>query len=101
VEGICFERPSEAVCGGIYRAIERILLKAAGGTLADELSPLDVNASPSVVASARTYSELEARFFICKAIEGMALRYGFLWTATGKLARDSSRISERRAISFV
>ena len=54
-------------------------LKAARGVLADESSPLDVNASPSVAASARTYRELEARLFSSDAIEGVALRYGFFY----------------------
>jgi nucleoside-diphosphate-sugar epimerase len=54
-------------------------LKAGAGTLADESSPLDVNASPSVAASARTYAELEARLFGSSAIEGVALRYGFFY----------------------
>jgi nucleoside-diphosphate-sugar epimerase len=54
-------------------------LKAAAGALADESSPLDLNASPGVAASARTYTELEARLFSSNAIEGVALRYGFFY----------------------
>jgi nucleoside-diphosphate-sugar epimerase len=54
-------------------------LKAAEGKLADESSPFDVNASPGVAASARTYAELEARLFSSNAIEGVALRYGFFY----------------------
>lgn len=54
-------------------------LKAAEGTLADESSPLDVNASPGVAASARTYAQLEARLFSSTTIEGVALRYGFFY----------------------
>lgn len=54
-------------------------LKAGEGTLADEHSPLDVNASASIAASARTYAELEARLFSSTAIEGVALRYGFFY----------------------
>jgi nucleoside-diphosphate-sugar epimerase len=54
-------------------------LKAAEGTLADESSALDLNASPGVAASARTYTELETRLFSSKAIEGVALRYGFFY----------------------
>ena len=41
--------------------------------------PLDVNATPGVAASARTYSELEARMFSSNAIEGISLRYGFFY----------------------
>ena len=47
--------------------------------LADESSPLDVNATPAVAASARTYTELEARLFSSNAIEAVALRYGFFY----------------------
>jgi 2-alkyl-3-oxoalkanoate reductase len=68
-------------CGG-RRYMQRssgFFLKATQGTLADESSPLDVNASPSVAASARTYTELEARLFSSNAIEGVALRYGFFY----------------------
>jgi nucleoside-diphosphate-sugar epimerase len=54
-------------------------LKVAEGTLAEESSPMDVNASPSVAASARTYTELETRLFSSKAIEGVSLRYGFFY----------------------
>jgi nucleoside-diphosphate-sugar epimerase len=48
-------------------------LKAAEGTLADESSSLDVNASPGVAASARTYTELEARLFSSNPIATVAL----------------------------
>jgi nucleoside-diphosphate-sugar epimerase len=54
-------------------------LKAPQGTLADESSPLDVNASPSVAASAQTYTELEARLFSSPQIRGTAIRYGFFY----------------------
>lgn len=48
-------------------------MKAAEGTLADESSSLDVNASPGVAASARTYTELEARLFSSNPIATVAL----------------------------
>ena len=68
--------------GGVRRYLQQssgLFLKAAVGALADESSPLDLNASPSVAASARTYTELETRLFRCDAIEGVALRYGFFY----------------------
>ena len=71
-----------AIAAGVRRYLQQssgFFLKAAEGTLADESSPMDVNASPSVAASARTYAELEARLFRSNAIEGVALRYGFLY----------------------
>ena len=71
-----------AIASGVRRYLQQssgFFLKAAEGTLADESSPLDVNASPSVASSARTYTELEARLFSSSAIEGVALRYGFFY----------------------
>ena len=71
-----------AIASGVRRYLQQssgFFLKAAKGTLADESSPLDVNASPSVAASARTYTELEARLFSTGAVEGVALRYGFFY----------------------
>jgi 2-alkyl-3-oxoalkanoate reductase len=71
-----------AIATGVRRYLQQssgFFLKAADGTLADEFSPLDVNASPGVAASARTYKELEARLFSSNAIEGVALRYGFFY----------------------
>lgn len=71
-----------AIASGVQRYVQQssgFFLKAAQGTLADESSPLDVNASPGVAASARTYTELEARLFSSDAIEGVALRYGFFY----------------------
>jgi nucleoside-diphosphate-sugar epimerase len=71
-----------AIATGVRRYLQQssgFFLKAAEGTLADESSPLDVNASLGVAASARTYTELEARLFSSKAIEGVALRYGFFY----------------------
>jgi nucleoside-diphosphate-sugar epimerase len=71
-----------AIATGVRRYLQQasgFFLKSAGGLLADESSPLDINASPSVAASARTYAELEARLFSSNAIEGVALRYGFFY----------------------
>jgi 2-alkyl-3-oxoalkanoate reductase len=71
-----------AIASGVRRYLQQssgFFLKAAEGMLADESSPLDVNASPGVAASARTYAELEARLFSSNAIESVALRYGFFY----------------------
>ena len=71
-----------ALASGVRRYLQQssgFFLKAARGTPADESSPLDVDASPNVAASARTYMELETRLFSSNAIEGVALRYGFLY----------------------
>ncbi len=71
-----------AIASGVRRYLQQssgFFLKAPEGTLADESSPLDVNASPGVAASAQTYAELEARLFSSSQIEGLSLRYGFFY----------------------
>jgi 2-alkyl-3-oxoalkanoate reductase len=71
-----------AITAGVRRYLQQssgFFLKATEGTLADESSPLDLNASPAVAASSRTYTELETRLFSSNAIEGVALRYGFFY----------------------
>jgi nucleoside-diphosphate-sugar epimerase len=71
-----------AIACGVRRYLQQasgFFLKAPKGTLADESSPLDINASPGVAASARTYAELEARLLSSGAIEAVALRYGFFY----------------------
>ena len=85
-----------AHASGVRRYLQQssgFFLKSAAGALADESCPLDVNASPSVAASARTYAELEARLFSSDAIEDVALRYGFFygpktWYHPGGAAAD-------------
>jgi 2-alkyl-3-oxoalkanoate reductase len=76
--------------GNLYRAartarVRRYLQQSTGfflrpGTgLADESEGLAVDASPGVAASARTYTELEARVLSEGPMEGSALRYGFFY----------------------
>jgi nucleoside-diphosphate-sugar epimerase len=63
-----------AIQSGVRRYLQQssgFFLKAAEGTLADESSALDVHASPSVGASAQTYTTLEARLFGSPEIEGV------------------------------
>jgi 2-alkyl-3-oxoalkanoate reductase len=52
---------------------------APGPGLADESSPLAVDASPGVAASARTYVELESAAFRASEIDCVAMRYGFFY----------------------
>ena len=71
-----------AIATGVRRYLQQasgFFLKAPQGELADEAAPLDVDASPAIAASARTYRELEARLFSSDAIEGVSLRYGFFY----------------------
>jgi nucleoside-diphosphate-sugar epimerase len=50
-----------------------------GPRLADEETPLAVDASPAVAADARLVTELEQRLLEDPNIEGIALRYGFFY----------------------
>jgi nucleoside-diphosphate-sugar epimerase len=71
-----------AMAAGVRRYLQQssgFFLKAPEGSLADDSSPLALDASPGVAASARTYVALEARLFSSHAIEGVALRYGFFY----------------------
>ncbi|WP_158944010.1 NAD(P)-dependent oxidoreductase [Granulicella sp. S190] len=71
-----------AIASGVRRYLQQasgFFLKAAEGTLADESSPLDLEASPGVASSAQTYTEIEARLFSSEQIDGVALRYGFFY----------------------
>jgi len=52
---------------------------APGAGLADEDTAFAFNASPVIVASTRTYAELENRLLNLTNLEGIALRYGFFY----------------------
>jgi nucleoside-diphosphate-sugar epimerase len=52
---------------------------APGPGLAEESSPLAVDASPGVAAGARTYVELESTAFRASEIDCVAMRYGFFY----------------------
>jgi len=70
-----------ALVAGVRRYLQQasaFFLKAGSG-LADESESLAVDATPGVSASAKTYTELEARLFSAAQMEGVALRYGFFY----------------------
>ena len=50
-----------------------------GPGLADEETPLSIDASPAVAADARLQAEMERRLLGNPDIEGIALRYGFFY----------------------
>jgi nucleoside-diphosphate-sugar epimerase len=52
---------------------------APGPGLADEQTPLAVDASPAVAADARLVLEIEQRLLDNPSLEGIALRYGFFY----------------------
>jgi 2-alkyl-3-oxoalkanoate reductase len=70
---------------------------APGPGLADESSPLAVDASPGVAASARFYVELESTAFRSSGIDCVAMRYGFFYgpgtwyTTTGDMGDQMRR----------
>jgi nucleoside-diphosphate-sugar epimerase len=50
-----------------------------GTGLADEETPLSLNASPAVAADAKIVTEIERRLLTAPNLEGIALRYGFFY----------------------
>ncbi|MCI0332146.1 MAG: NAD(P)-dependent oxidoreductase [Planctomycetes bacterium] len=50
-----------------------------GAGLADEETPLSIDASPAVAADARVLSEIEHRLLGTPNIEGIVMRYGFFY----------------------
>jgi nucleoside-diphosphate-sugar epimerase len=90
-----------ATATGVRRYIQQssgFFLKPGLG-LADESEGLAIDASPSVSASARTYTQLEARVLNSETVEGVALRYGFFygpgtWYCREGAAADQARRQE-------
>jgi len=67
---------------------------APGSGLADETTPLAVDATPGVSASARTYVELESTAFRAADIDCVAMRYGFFY-GPGTWYRNDGDIGEQ------
>jgi nucleoside-diphosphate-sugar epimerase len=71
-----------------------------GAGLADEETPLALDASPAVAADARVVTELEHRLLGNPGIEGIILRYGFFYGSTptvmlpNRFDSNNSRSSE-------
>jgi nucleoside-diphosphate-sugar epimerase len=70
-----------AQAAGVRRYVRQSIAFWAvpGAGLADEETPLAVDASPAVAADARVVTELEHRLLGNPHIEGIALRYGFFY----------------------
>jgi nucleoside-diphosphate-sugar epimerase len=85
--GVRRERNINLLAGMRESGVRRYVLQASGffyapgPGLADESSPLAVDASPGVAASARTYVELESAAFRASEIDCVAMRYGFFYGA--------------------
>jgi nucleoside-diphosphate-sugar epimerase len=90
---------------GVRRYVQQasgFFLKRGSG-LAHESEGMAVDASPGVAASARTYTELEARVFSATDMEGVALRYGFFygantWYCPKGTAADQVRAGELKIV---
>jgi len=70
-----------AEAAGVRRYLRQSIAfwAAPGPGLADEETPLALDASPAVAADAQVVAEIERRLLESPTIEGIALRYGFFY----------------------
>ncbi|MCC5670432.1 NAD(P)-dependent oxidoreductase [Nostoc sp. CHAB 5784] len=70
-----------AQAAGVHRYLRQSIAFWAvpGAGLADEETPLSLDASPAVAADARLVTEIERRLLEISNLEGIALRYGFFY----------------------
>jgi len=70
-----------AIAAGVQRYLRQSIAfwAAPGNGLADEATPLAVDASPAVAADIQVVTELEQRLLSATVIEGIILRYGFFY----------------------
>ena len=88
-----------AQAAGVRRYLRQSIAfwAAPGPGLADEATPLALDASPAVAADAHVVTELERLLLHLPRIEGIALRYGFFYgpgtwfTPDGDVARQVHR----------
>lgn len=71
-----------------------------GTGLADEETPLASDASPAVAADARIVTEIERRLLEAPNLEGIALRYGFLYGPGTWFATDGDAATQVRQQQF-
>ena len=90
-----------ALACGVRRYIQQSsgFFLEAKGALADESSPLAVNASPLVAGYAQMYAYLEARV-LESSIEGVSLRYGFFYGPNTWYHPDGGAADEVRQQQF-
>jgi nucleoside-diphosphate-sugar epimerase len=90
-----------ALACGVRRYIQQSsgFFLEAKGALADESSPLAVNASPFIAGYAQMYERLERRA-LESAIEGVALRYGFFYGPNTWYNPDGGAADEVRRQQF-
>ena len=90
-----------ALACGVRRYIQQSsgFFLEAKGALADESSPLAVNASPLIAGYAQMYAQLEQRV-LESSIEGVALRYGFFYGPNTWYAPDGGTADQVRQQQF-
>jgi nucleoside-diphosphate-sugar epimerase len=90
-----------ALACGVRRYIQQSsgFFLEAKGALADESSPLAVNASPLVAGYAQMYAHLEQRV-LESSIEGVSLRYGFFYGPNTWYNPDGGAAEEVRKQQF-
>ena len=71
-----------------------------GAGLADEETPLALDASPAVAADAHIVTKIERRLLEAHSIEGIALRYGFLYGSGTWFAPDGDVAEQVRQQQF-
>jgi 2-alkyl-3-oxoalkanoate reductase len=71
-----------------------------GAGLADEETPLAFDASPAVAGDAHTVAEIERRLLETPDLEGIVLRYGFLYGPGTWFAPDGDVAEQVRAKQF-
>ncbi|MEH1851176.1 MAG: NAD(P)-dependent oxidoreductase [Nostoc sp.] len=71
-----------------------------GNGLADEETPLSLDASPAVAADARIVTELERRLLEAPNLEGIVLRYGFFYGPGTWFASDGDVAQQVRQQQF-
>jgi nucleoside-diphosphate-sugar epimerase len=86
--------------------VRRYLLQSSafwyrpGMGLADEETPFAAEVPPAIAASIKMYADLERRIFSTPDVEGIALRYGFLYGEGTWYAADGSVASQVRQQQF-
>ncbi|MBH8563974.1 NAD(P)-dependent oxidoreductase [Nostoc sp. CENA67] len=91
-----------AQAAGVRRYLRQsIAFWAVPGTgLADEETPLSLDASPAVAADARTVTEIERRLLETPNLEGIVLRYGFFYGPGTWFAADGDVANQVRQQQF-
>jgi len=91
-----------ALAAGVRRYVRQSVAfwGIPGPGLADEETPLSIDASPAVAADARLQTEMERRLLGNPDIEGIALRYGFFYGPGTWFNTDGDVARQVRAQQF-